>query len=214
MNRLLEIGFAPAGHWLLRGENVIYELANFGTQRNILYAFVCDGEVKYVGKTVQTLRSRMNGYQTPGNGQTTNIRNNALIKASLRQGTTVEILALPDSGLMHYGQFHLNLAAGLEDSIINVLKPEWNGQHMTPKETAELSQGEQDETEPAKLKHFALTLQPTYFQQGFFNVGTGQSSLFGSDGEKIEIFCGENDPSALTVTCTVRGPEGCIFEPA
>ena len=86
MNRLLEIGFAPAGHWLLRGENVVYELANFGTQRNILYAFVCDGEVKYVGKTVQPLRSRMQGYQNPGSSQSTNIRNNGLIKAALSRG--------------------------------------------------------------------------------------------------------------------------------
>jgi hypothetical protein len=30
---------------------------------------------------------------------------------------------------MHYGGFHINLAAGLEDSIIRELKPIWNGGH-------------------------------------------------------------------------------------
>ena len=128
MNRLVEIGFEPAGHWKLIGsaEDLSLELFRHGSQRNILYAFVSDGEVKYVGKTVQPLRTRMNGYRYPGATQGTNIRNNARIKALLRDGAAVDILALPDNGLLHYGQFHVNLAAGLEDNIISVLKPEWN----------------------------------------------------------------------------------------
>jgi len=33
---------------------------------------------------------------------------------------------LPDNGLLHFGDFHVNLAAGLEDSIIKTLNPLWN----------------------------------------------------------------------------------------
>ena len=38
----------------------------------------------------------------------------------------VEIHALPDNGLLYYRGFHVNLAAGLEDSLVATLKPVWN----------------------------------------------------------------------------------------
>jgi hypothetical protein len=40
-------------------------------------------------------------------------------------GGSVSILVLPDHGLLKYGGFHLNLAAGLEDDIVSQLKPRW-----------------------------------------------------------------------------------------
>ena len=40
--------------------------------------------------------------------------------------SVIEIHALPDNGLLYYGGFHVNLAAGLEDNLIKILKPEWN----------------------------------------------------------------------------------------
>lgn len=80
----------------------------------------------YVGKTTKTLKERLYGYQNPGSTQFTNIRGNAEILKALRAGKNVEIFALPDNGLLKYGGFLLDLAAGLEDSIINELKPAWN----------------------------------------------------------------------------------------
>src|SRR5690349_13211452 len=127
MNRLLEIGFEPAGHWLLDDGKLKFELSRHSTQTNILYAFVCDGDVMYVGKTICMLATRMSGYKTPGKTQTTNINNNQRILEVLARGAAVEILALPDHGLLHYGKFHLNLAAALEDDIIRKLDPVWNG---------------------------------------------------------------------------------------
>ena len=65
MNRLLEIGFQPAGHWLLIDGKLRFDLMRHATQRNILYAFICDAEVMYVGKTIRMLATRMSGYKTP-----------------------------------------------------------------------------------------------------------------------------------------------------
>jgi hypothetical protein len=127
MNRLFEIGFEHAVHWHLVDGELSLELQRHGSQKNVLYAFVIDGNVKYVGKTVQTLSKRLFGYKNPGSTQSTNIKNNANLEKALQTGAAVDILVLPDNGLMQYGQFHLNLAAGLEDSIIYVLRPEWNG---------------------------------------------------------------------------------------
>ncbi|ADE14797.1 hypothetical protein Nhal_1669 [Nitrosococcus halophilus Nc 4] len=36
MNRLLEIGFEPAGHWLLDNGFLTFELSRYGNQKDIL----------------------------------------------------------------------------------------------------------------------------------------------------------------------------------
>ena len=75
---------------------------------------------------MQPLKRRIYGYQNPGPTQSTNIKWNKLIRAALTEGQVVEVHALPDNGLLYYGGFHVNLAAGLEDSLVANLKPKWN----------------------------------------------------------------------------------------
>ena len=127
MKRLTEIGFRKVGEWTMRDESISPNLLELVDSSNILYAFILDGEVLYVGKTTQTLQKRIYGYQKPGPTQFTNIKGNKLLKELLTEGKSVSIYALPDDGLHRIGAFHLNLAAGLEDSIIATLKPKWNG---------------------------------------------------------------------------------------
>src|ERR1700722_13588324 len=130
------IGFTVAGCWTLSDTALTFELNDLATARNVLYAFVVDDELMYVGKTVQPLRTRMAGYKNPGPTQSTNIKNNGKIRDTLAQGKRVEILVLPDNGLLHYGGFHVNLAAGLEDSLVRKLMPPWNGgQKEAPNES-------------------------------------------------------------------------------
>ncbi len=204
MNRLLQIGFQPAGHWSINQDKLTFELTRHSTANNILYAFVCNGLVKYVGKSVQPLAKRMAGYRTPGGSQPTNVRCHGLIRAQLREGVAVQILALPDNGLMHYGQFHLNLAAGLEDDIIRVLSPDWNGgkgeaatkvrsastQDVAPEEQRDL-EPEPDDRQPA-THSFSFVLQRTYFRSGFFNIGVSAQQFIGNDGETIELYLGNS----------------------
>ncbi len=127
LDRIRFIGFSPAGSCKFLDDKLVFELDEFADSKNVLYAFVVDEHLMYIGKTVQTLRKRMTGYRSPGPTQPTNIKNNGNVKDSLAQGKRVEIYALPDNGLLHYGDFHVNLAAGLEDSLICDLKPPWNG---------------------------------------------------------------------------------------
>jgi hypothetical protein len=202
VNRLLEIGFDLAGHWVAEQDSLKFELLRYGEQKNILYAFVSDGQVKYVGKTVRKLTVRMAGYRNPGPTQSTNINNNARIRALLSGGAAVDIYALPDNGLLHYGKFHLNLAAALEDDIIRVIDPEWNGgtrESSTEQVTTELGIVAPGEQLPSLKSDIAFTffLRPTYAKTGFFNVGVDVGKYFGADGEKIEIFCGQSDEAIL-----------------
>lgn len=221
MNRLLDIGFQLAGHWLVADGKLIFAPVRHGEERNVLYAFVCDGEVRYVGKSVQKLRERMGGYRSPGPSSTTNIRNKQRILDLLAGGTAVDIYALPDNGLMHYGPFHLNLAAALEDSIIETLKPEWNRPNRKDSlsrssvgeadrnangatvDTSESDIGQlacDDKLENSNalvLSTFDFTLQPTYWNRGFFNAGVSGSPGLGADGEIIEIFYGDETQAML-----------------
>ncbi len=180
MHRLLEIGFVTAGHWYLENDALKLQILRHSSQSNVLYAVVSDGLVMYIGKTTKTLAKRMYGYQNPSQSQRTNVRNNRLIKELIKADSVVDLLVLPDNGLLHYGMFHLNLAAGLEDSLIATIQPPWNG-----KQTAE-SEDDSAIVSP-DLPVFLLTLHKTYWEKGFFNVPTGYSQLIGSDGESIQI---------------------------
>lgn len=125
--RLKNVGFAKAGHWTLTKGVLEYDVSPSFDLRNVLYAFVSgDGEVLYIGKTVNRLTTRMYGYKNPGPSQSTNQKGHARIRTLLQRGLVVEIWALPDNGLLHYGGFHVNLAAGLEDSLVRELAPPWN----------------------------------------------------------------------------------------
>jgi len=64
-------------------------------------------------------------YRRPHASQTTNVRVNSLILDQL-ETIPVHIYVWACDGLMTYGGFRLDLAAGLEDSIVRDITPEWN----------------------------------------------------------------------------------------
>jgi hypothetical protein len=51
MNRLLNIGFISVGHWTLKDNILKYNLVSHHTTKNILYSFISNGDIKYIGKT-------------------------------------------------------------------------------------------------------------------------------------------------------------------
>ena len=126
VEKLDAIGFRKCGEWRLLGGKLKCVLTDNAAAPNVLYAFISESAVLYIGKTVRSLSKRMYGYQNPGATQSTNIKGNKLIQEALTCGKVVEVHALPDNGLLYYGGFHVNLAAGLEDSLVGTLKPKWN----------------------------------------------------------------------------------------
>ncbi|OUR80400.1 hypothetical protein A9Q83_01405 [Alphaproteobacteria bacterium 46_93_T64] len=205
MKRIVDIGFQKVGCWKLKEEQVDLELNSQENTNNVLYAFVCEGKVMYVGKTTQPLKKRMYGYLKPGKAQSTNIKNRNNILASLKAGHGVDIFALPDSGLLNYGGFHVNVAAGLEDSLISNLSPSWNGMQSKitgltgdPKGKTSNFIGQtanENIAEPISNdvdQKFQFQLRKTYYNQGFFNVPVAYMEAFGEDHDRIEIFCGKH----------------------
>jgi hypothetical protein len=125
-SKLEHIGFRVEGKWLLEDGKLRCVLSECAASTHILYAFLLEGVVVYVGKTMLPLKRRLYGYQNPGPTQSTHVKGYALIRDALSLGRRVEMMALPDNGLLHYGGFRVNLAAGLEDSLLATLKPAWN----------------------------------------------------------------------------------------
>jgi hypothetical protein len=193
MHRLLEIRFELAGRWVLIDGAPTLILDMYADHNNVLYAFVLGDDVKYVGKTTMTLRSRMNGYQWPSADQSTNIKCNTYIREALENDQQVLVYVLPDGGLMHYGQFHINLAAGLEDSIIATLEPQWNGRQRIANAQRNECASPDDIPVPADslASSFTFTLQPSYQATGFFNVPADHDHEIGSGGARAELYIGE-----------------------
>lgn len=204
MNRLLNIGFVSVGHWTLRDNVIKYNLTSHHTTTNVLYSFISNGDIKYIGKTKVQLSQRMYGYQNPGPTQNTNIRINAKIKNLLDNDQPVDIFILTDNGLLRYGDFRINLAAGLEDTLIYEINPEWNlsGRNLIPVDTEseepELSKEPKTTTSLIPVQTtLDISLGQAYYNQGFFNIGREHSNLIGADNATIDIQLGENAETTI-----------------
>lgn len=124
--RLLELGFVEAGSWALVAQR---PRVNLGPHRDVcpaLYALVEDDVVVYVGKSINTLRHRMQHYQTPGPTQRTSLRNHASIASSLGAGRRIRVFVLVCDVPIEYRGIRINIAAALEDPLIALFRPAWN----------------------------------------------------------------------------------------
>ena len=196
MERLLRIGFERAGSWVTDGDSINYLLEQHQEKNNLIYVFTVDGDVKYIGKTTKMLFQRLYFYKNPGAGQTTNERVNGNIGSALSQDKSVEIFVLVDNGLLSFGGYHINLAAGIEDSLISGIQPQWNFRGVRQVEViAEILNDEPQNAQqqnillqhPAVISLTAFTLQPTYYAKGFFNLATAQEQFIGANNDNIDI---------------------------
>lgn len=126
IEKLLSLGFRHIGFWELEHEKLNYHTHEKPQGKKVLYAFASDRKLLYIGKSIQSLKGRMNNYKFGNKGQKTSFRIQAEIIGLLRQGMKVDIFFMPDPGLLQYGGYPINLAAGLEDSLIRALLPAWN----------------------------------------------------------------------------------------
>jgi len=215
---LLNLGFRDVGMWTAskRDGCLEYRLDGAGakadelalSERNSLYAFVKGDEVKYLGKTARTIRERFAGYRNPGQSQRTNLRCNREIREMLRCGAVIRIFVFNPISLFRYGDFEINLAAGLEDALIEAFDPPWNGRERGRAITEEAEREELEEAglpaneEPdlpddsaaapnarpgSSVCSFKIVLGEAYYRQGIINPGVEASAHLGDDGDPIEV---------------------------
>lgn len=80
----------------------------------------------YVGKSIRPFAQRMHGYAAPGPTQRTNIRVRQLLLALHPADESCDIYIWTSRAPLNYGEFPINLAAGLECTLIGALRPPWN----------------------------------------------------------------------------------------
>jgi hypothetical protein len=204
MKRLLNLGFIKIGHWSVEGNHIRYHLESHQKTRNVLYSFVSNGTIMYIGKTTTTLTKRMYGYQNPGPSQRTNIRVKKEMQYFLANNQPIDILLLVDNGLLKYGDYRINLAAGLEDTLLFEISPEWNFSGKNKKNQVKMKTKVNKTIfdNPMTVQNtmtdtFEVVLGQTYFNQGFFNVKRQFSSRFGSHKEVIQIQLGADSKNIM-----------------
>ncbi|WP_367647193.1 GIY-YIG nuclease family protein [Ruegeria arenilitoris] len=202
---LLGIGFVEDGEWTTVEDELSYQLfpddervaRALMREPNALYAFLQGENILYIGKITRSLHKRFQGYNRPGKSQLTNIRCNQKIRELLARGLSVRILGFVSVTHFRYGDFEINLAAGLEDFLIRAINPPWNGgdrggaiSETEEREAAEEHPPAAAQTHTRNTKgrgRFPFTLAKTYFTKGIVNVGIEASEHLGDDGEPILV---------------------------
>lgn len=123
---LFSLGFEKVGYWNISNDSLDFHLSKHQREKEVLYAFISDQNVLYIGKTVRTLQQRLYGYKNPGPSQRTNIKNHDRIKESIADRSKIDIYVFTPKDDVEYKGIKLTLAAGLEDNLIRKLRPSWN----------------------------------------------------------------------------------------
>jgi hypothetical protein len=121
LRQLINMGFRRIGEWRLEKDELSFYITDHHYESaNILYAFICQGSVVYIGKTGLPLEKHLWNLKY----EESKLYN--LIGEALSAWKPVEIHTLPDNGLLYFGGFQINLADGLFDSMVSELNPSWN----------------------------------------------------------------------------------------
>jgi hypothetical protein len=211
-SKLEEIGFQGIGQWALSGEQLIFKLARPGSESdaicdfpNSLYAFTCQERILYIGKTTQSIRVRFRGYCRPEPTQSTNKKCHREILGLLKKNSPVNVSVFVGNRFLRYDIFEINLAAGLEDSLIETLRPLWNGKLVPGEMITETKEIEKEAAAPVLefppaispperldgTSRFEIKLGKTYYGRGFVNIPTLVSDRIGKHGEPMLIRLGE-----------------------
>ncbi len=197
MKKLTEIGFKKVGKWSFENSSFQYELNENYMTKNILYSFVIENEIKYIGKSVKTISQRLNGYRKPNISQRTNFRLKNLIIEKLKEKKEVEIYLFEDIAELNYKGKKINLSAGLEDNLIAEFLPEWNylgkkGKLSEQKKNIKI-ENKGNIMEKEYKEEIIVKIGEAYYNQRFFNIRKRHSELFAKNHlEPIKIQLGEN----------------------
>jgi hypothetical protein len=161
------------------------------------------GVVKYVGKTRMSLSNRYFGYRRPGNSQATNLKVHCLITLALQKNQYVKSFSFQDDTPLQWNGINMNIAAGLEDAVINHWSPEWNklkNKEIPCKKQPNLIATSLISLEKLKPSNrFSWKLGQTYFNHGYMNPGMIVDNFFGDSGEKVQLTMNNGDVFESTI---------------
>ncbi|EBA05823.1 hypothetical protein SSE37_22407 [Sagittula stellata E-37] len=210
---LTVLGFVELGEWVevdglldVRIPDETRDVAQaIMTEPNALYAFADGVDILYIGKTTRGLTKRFRTYRRPGASQRTNLKCNAKLRDLIAAERRPKVYGFAPVSHLSYGAFEINLAAGLEDSLIRRICPPWNGAEGGRTETeSEMRERADDMPEhpppetDAKAERFHIVLRPSYYRKGILNVGEGPSSHLGRDRDPLTVAFTDGTPPLTT----------------
>jgi hypothetical protein len=86
LDKLIKLNFKHVGTWSISNNKLKRNLTDGHKFKDVLYSFVIDDDVKYIGKTIMELQRRLYGYKNPAPTQQTNIKNNKKLKKLTKIG--------------------------------------------------------------------------------------------------------------------------------
>lgn len=209
ISNLIDLGFLKLSNWELIDGNLHCDFCEYANEKNLLYAYVIDRQIKYIGQTVMELKQRLYGYKKPNPKQSTNSRLNELIKNEILNGKHVEIYVFINDESQKYKGYTVNLAAGLEAILIEEFSPEWNIQSnkKQTKPTREIKISSKDksfiDTNESNYSGNAvceIILHKSYYGKSFFNIPKSHSEYLGPEDKfAIEVRLGDNSSKILAV---------------
>jgi len=133
---LLEVGFEPAGQWILDNGRPFPYLTAGRSNRAALYAFVLGGEVVFIGRVKAAFGGQMGADGPMGMTHHHTTDNDRRIISTLMTGDDLEILEFAPSETLEYRGWKVNTGAGLQDALVERIKPDWNlSNGLPPKST-------------------------------------------------------------------------------
>ncbi|MET6989179.1 hypothetical protein [Sediminicola arcticus] len=195
---LLDVNFNKTGSWTLSADGTQCSISKLNEPNfeinNVLYAFTVQSnsdieEIKYIGKTTQTLNQRFIGYAKPGKSQQTNLRVNNAIINELKFGKKVSIYIFKDVEQLNWGGYNLNIASGLEDSLVYEISPEWNKAGRKLITSTEELENQVLDSNLGNIKKLAFNIKlgHAYYTLGFMNPGKKISDFMGGEGELVSL---------------------------
>lgn len=225
MEKLLELGFKKIGIWKKSEKNISFELTEFKDSADIIFAFVQNSTVVYMGVSSGNFETFLSTFINPSNIdlEKTGIKN-SLLKAL--NNNEVYIYALKNKKWF-------GLAARFSPVEIANLKkeinPSWNSDDLKDRmknivgrdRTAVLKSEQQKEKEinetiskkdenqdekvlvkektKKRYETYIFILGKSYYERGFFNLKTSYSHLVGEDKTDIQIVLEGKDKEKRTI---------------
>jgi len=215
MNKLIELGFEQVGFTSLKNGKLEIEISRHEQAKNILYAFIhkigedeINWQVVYIGHTRKSLKNRMVGYRL-GNGQATNNRVHSHLKTELENGSSHYVYVLHDKINLNIHSIEVDLAAGLEYSLIqyyanynfsqghinlfniagNTNNPQNQNVEIVFTEMREESIDyplDENQNKPV-VQTFDYSLGKTYWNHPYLNIPTRFEGQFGKHGDVVRV---------------------------
>ena len=237
MDKLLALGFKKSALAHYTGNGFTFEYQQNENSLNILYALVFLNhandeypQVRYIGHTRKSFRNRMYGYQL-GNGQQVNNRIHIAITHQLQNDRMVHVYCMPNHFNMSMHDLEVDVAAGLEYSLIRYYSNLNNQlQHPpllniagNPRREARIDIDENDELIAEEINYngdaiqindnasFDYTLNKTYWRLPVINIPVEFQQRFGEHQTAAQVDLVQPDgiilsyQAAISRTANVNG---------